>query len=87
MYLISCHDFVKVGISDDPEFRLITLQVGCPYELRVLAVFKSMNALQDEARLHQLWKRYEVRGEWFKVPESELSFVAGAISLEMVFAK
>ena len=38
-----------------------------------------------EARLHALWKRYEVRGEWFQVPAGELAAVVNAADFEGIF--
>jgi hypothetical protein len=85
LYLIACHDFVKVGVALDPKARLIQLQVGCPYELKLLAQWPSDHAAADEARLHELWKRFEVRGEWFLVPAGEIACVLNANTLEAIF--
>ena len=85
IYLIECHEFVKVGIADNPDFRLIQLQVGCPYELRLLASFTTQHTARDEARLHGLWKRYEVRGEWFNVPAGELAWAINAAKFDDIF--
>lgn len=87
IYLIECHEFVKVGIADDANSRLVQLQVGCPYELRLLASFPTQHAARDEARLHGLWKRYEVRGEWFIVPAGELAWAMNASTFDDIFSK
>ncbi len=85
IYLIACHDFVKVGIADNPKFRLGSLQVGCPYDLKMLATFRVSNCMEAEARLHAIWKRYEIRGEWFRVPPSELAHAVNAKRFEDIF--
>ena len=87
IYIIGCHDFVKVGISSDANWRLTQLQVGCPYELRLLARFTTQHATRDEARLHALWKRYELRGEWFNVPAGELASALNAATFDNIFDK
>lgn len=85
IYLIECHDFVKVGIADKPASRLIELQVGCPYELRLLASFAVRQSAAAERRLHELWKQYEVRGEWFRPPAGELAWAVNAHTFDDIF--
>lgn len=85
VYLIECHNFIKVGIAIDIKTRICGLQVGCPYELKLLVAFASNRMEHDERRLHQLWKRYEVRGEWFQVPAGELAFVTSADTFDAIF--
>lgn len=82
IYLIGCHNFVKVGLADRVVIRLSQLQVGCPYELKLLAMFKTERMQHDEQRLHDLWRHYEVRGEWFQVPAGELAFAMSANTIE-----
>lgn len=85
IYIIQCRDFVKVGIANEPSFRLMELQVGCPYELKLLAAFKTDNANRDEKRLHAEWKRYALRGEWFQVPFGELVSAINAETFDGIF--
>jgi hypothetical protein len=85
VYLIECHDFVKAGYADNVQVRLCALQTGNPYELRLLKAFQTDHMIRDEARIHALWKRYEVRGEWFQVPAGELAAVVNAESFEGIF--
>lgn len=85
VYIIGCHQYVKVGFAENAEARLLSFQVGNPYELKLLAKFPSNNMVEDEGRLHALWKRYEVRGEWFDVPAGELAFVLTASKFEEIF--
>lgn len=85
VYLIQCHNFVKVGYADKVETRLSALQTGCPYELHLLASWPSDSVQSDEARLHALWLKYEVRGEWFQVPAGELACVMSATKFEDIF--
>jgi hypothetical protein len=85
VYLIGCHDFVKVGFTDKVAIRLSSLQTGCPYELKLLASFPSDCMERDERRLKGLWKRFEVRGEWFQVPTGELAFAINAKTLDELF--
>lgn len=63
--------FIKIGVSRrgrSGELRLRDLQVGCPFTLRLLSQVEGGRSL--EARLHQQFRKYHVRGEWFRdVPE------------------
>ena len=62
---------IKVGKSAHPEWRLKQLQTGCPFEIRLIAVYLNKGHL--EKRLHQRLKEYRInplsnkktRGEWF----------------------
>jgi hypothetical protein len=87
VYIIQCHEYVKVGHADKLNIRLAALQVGCPYELRIIASWQSRHAKADERRLHELWRRFEVRGEWFNVPAGELAFAINANNFDDLFTK
>jgi hypothetical protein len=57
--------YVKIGHSDDPHRRRYELQVGCPYDLELLAFFR------DEFRYFEQWcrhylKQWRIRGEWYR---------------------
>ena len=62
---------IKIGISVNPKGRLKQLQTGCPFEIRLIAVFAEKGYL--EKRLHRSLKQYQInpltakktRGEWF----------------------
>lgn len=63
--------YVKVGKSDDPEARLNSLQVGCPFPLRLVAaalVGSIANRVEEGA--HRRLEPFRYRGEWFEVPPS-----------------
>lgn len=61
---------VKIGLADNTQGRLRTLQVGCPYELRVLAA--AAGGLKREKAYHAQFAARRLRGEWFeRCPEIE----------------
>ena len=82
IYFIQCHDFIKVGYAENVPVRLIALQTGCPYELKLIKSIKTDDVEGDERKVHQHWKRYEIRGEWFQVPEGELLVLAGSETID-----
>src|SRR5688572_1031076 len=65
LYLIRADgiDAVKVGYATDLEKRLMSLQIGCPRKLSVVAVSDGGAGL--EAELHKTLKDAHIRGEWF----------------------
>ena len=60
---------IKIGVADDVDKRLSELQTGNPFELSIIAVINCdsrEHAYHTEGRLHRLFKRCHIRGEWFK---------------------
>lgn len=75
VYFIGCqgHNAVKIGVAKDVPFRMMELQIGCPFKLYAAAVIqmKSQNSARMlESRLHQKYAPHRLNGEWFTiVPE------------------
>jgi hypothetical protein len=61
---------VKIGISADPVERLRQLQSSHSDKLELVASFAGKAV--DERRLHERFKEYRKRGEWFR-ESSEIS--------------
>lgn len=57
--------FIKIGWAIDPLERLKDLQIGCPYELRLITVIPN-KFRRVEHRLQNKFKSLCVRSEWFK---------------------
>lgn len=58
----------KIGIARNVENRMASLQCGNPAELFLIAKFDfgtKVNAFRAEQRLHKIFRRHHVRGEWF----------------------
>ncbi len=86
IYFVQCHDFIKVGLTyGNLDQRLSALQTGCPYELKLIHSFKSNDVEDDERKLHKHWQRYEVRGEWFRLPDSEIIVISASESINDIF--
>lgn len=54
---------VKIGLADDVKARRDTLQVACPYDLKIHAV--TDGGLKGELAYHRQFKNWHLRGEWF----------------------
>ena len=83
VYLIACRGFHKIGVADDPVSRLAGMQIGCPFELRLVCSCSFPNrsvALTAEADLHRKLDKHKKHGEWFKLPKG----MAGVIMNDMI---
>ena len=69
---------VKIGIANKPNKRLKTFQTANHEELIILRVIKVKNralAFELETALHQKFKKYHIRGEWFKLTPTVVKFI------------
>jgi hypothetical protein len=73
VYFIRCNEFTKIGITNDIDYRLRSLQTGNPYPLELLCKFEYANALPIEGILHKRFSGRRVQGEWFKLSDTDLS--------------
>ena len=75
VYIIRSGDFVKIGITDDVERRLCSLQIGNPVKLVLMAKFKTWDASRIESELHDRLGGHRERGEWFRLEASVLDWI------------
>lgn len=77
-YIVSCResDLLKFGKSNSPEWRLVTMQTGCPFELKVEWVWPE----DIENEMHAHFENKRVSGEWFRVSLDEAVAVASLLS-------
>nr|WP_044200987.1 GIY-YIG nuclease family protein [Oscillochloris trichoides] len=67
-------DYYKIGLTkDEPMKRLKQLQTGNVRTLKLVAYFYVKNTRKVESFLHAFLGVYHVRGEWFSIPEYEVS--------------
>lgn len=73
VYVIQCNNFFKIGFScSGLGSRLDWLQMGNPYDLRVVFVILTPNNKLLERKLHEKFNSKRVRGEWFELTEKDL---------------
>lgn len=81
IYFIKAGNFLKVGISSlrSLKARVNAIQVGNPFQVKVLKLLHTTNPMVDEAKFHSVLDRYHIRGEWFALqPENEImKFLTG----------
>ncbi len=68
---------IKIGSSVNVEARVVAMQTGCPFELRVLATMPG--GLLEERAMHSRFCALRGAGEWFR-PGPELIEVIRAIA-------
>ena len=63
---------IKIGRSALPGPRLASLETASPYRLKVLRQIPAQDSAFLERLLHQRYKRYRQKGEWFELPADVL---------------
>jgi len=60
---------IKIGVARSVERRLEALQTGNHEELRIITKIMCeglAHAYATERKFHKMFKKYRIRGEWFK---------------------
>lgn len=66
---------IKIGKAGDVDFRLKGLQIGNPFELRVVHTFFSEHPSKLESSLHRRLHTARLRGEWFSEGDASLAIL------------
>lgn len=64
---------VKIGIAECPTARLANLQIAHYLELFILAEAQ-IGGVEDEQRVHELFREQRLRGEWFRRSREVVTF-------------
>ena len=64
---------IKIGCSNDPQRRMLSLQTGNSVRLKLLG--STLGDERVERDLHERFKPFRVGGEWFRASEELLSFI------------
>lgn len=63
------HGAIKIGIAEDMDHRVATLQTGNAFKLHVIALIPCdcrEQAAHLEKSIHKFYARQRIRGEWFQ---------------------
>ena len=80
---------IKIGVAANITRRLAQLQTGNPFELIVMATIPCDSYLQAydlEGRIHKIFKRQRIRGEWFQ-GNIEFKKIRGIIDIDQTSSK
>jgi hypothetical protein len=64
---------IKIGITDDLQSRLTSLQTGSPYPLKLLTYISGGMAM--EKKLHEMFRKSNIGGEWFSPSPMLLAYI------------
>lgn len=74
LYLMKSGENIKIGISQKPnEDRLKYLAIGADIELIFTKLFD--DAFKEEERLHGLFIKKRVYGEWYSLNKKDIDFI------------
>jgi hypothetical protein len=81
VYLISCGDFYKIGLSKDVSKRIGSIQTSNPLPVELVAKYSSFdkNYSRLESLLHEKFKDSRVRLEWFRKDFTKEDFIQACI--------
>lgn len=71
---------IKIGITNNPEKRLQSLQTGSFHRISIAAISEHDNARLAERAWHERLIRYRTNGEWFKLSPKQIHAVVSMIS-------
>jgi hypothetical protein len=78
VYVLRSDSLFKIGYATDFASRLGSLQIGNPHEL-VLVNFLKCDSVRmaenTETRLHKRFGGKNARGEWYRLTDSDLSYI------------
>lgn len=88
LYFIQMHHVgpIKIGIACNVERRLAELQVGSPYELKLLHA-QRIKDTKTEKEIHRHLRKYHMRGEWFSAHPYVLELIEDTKKSEYVAIK
>lgn len=70
--------YVKIGFCTvSPQSRIAALQTGCPDRIRLIGWFDETTQ-RFERRVHEEFKEFRIRGEWFFYDELILEYLVNS---------
>jgi hypothetical protein len=82
VYVISADQYIKIGIAQNVQSRLSSLQTSSPFPLTLLKTWTPLNPKLAERRMHERFSEYRCSGEWFKLPSDALESLLKTDDLE-----
>ena len=68
----------KIGYTSNLNTRLVSLQIGNPFLLQVYKTIANVDK-ETETKLHHIFKKYHIRGEWFAITPDMIESVCKTI--------
>lgn len=67
----------KIGKAIRVDERIKAHQVSCPLEIRLEVSYFARDMHSEERMLHMCFADQRIRGEWFRLSDADLAFIAG----------
>jgi len=72
LYIIRINEFYKIGITQNIESRLKTIETNNPYKPELIFYEKVSESFEIEQFLHRKLKRKNIKNEWFKLSKKDV---------------
>ena len=70
VYCVECKGYYKFGVtSNSMKKRLITMQTGNPFDIKLIWVARSNKIREYERQIHKIIRGSHHRGEWYDIPQ------------------
>lgn len=70
VYCVECQGYYKFGVtSDSMKKRLMTMQTGNPFSIKIFWVARSNKIRKYERQIHRIIRGNHHRGEWYDIPQ------------------
>lgn len=80
IYIITDGKYHAIGISDNADALVKTLQIGNAVELSVVLYSKATNSRALETFLHATFAKQRKQGEWFELSPADIQLARETIS-------
>lgn len=71
----------KVGMGRNPDVRVQAHQTSLPFDAVICIAYYAPSMRQEESALHQAFQDKRVRGEWFRLNDEDLDYMASRARL------
>jgi hypothetical protein len=75
VYVLYCEGYCKVGITNNINKRIKTLQTGNPFLIQLVLFNIVNNAADLEKKLHKKYKHKNIRNEWFYLDNDDIQYI------------
>jgi len=65
----------KIGISENPETRVVAIQTGCPLRVKIHVDVENDQAAELEQALHKHFADRRLEGEWFYLTREQVAYI------------
>ncbi|TXG81253.1 MAG: GIY-YIG nuclease family protein [Spirochaetes bacterium] len=65
LYVLQCGTRFKIGVTNNIEKRIASLQTGNPEKIELIHIEERQNPTKAERYLHRCFHKNRLKGEWF----------------------